>query len=115
MSPGVNGSSLTPRERAGKAAAFVLNVEARRLVRAQVARGWGRRARVAAARPGDGTFGPGRTAAAVGTLVEPAGRVREPDRADAARARNPGPRIRRKGLCGRAACGWAAASLTGPG
>jgi hypothetical protein len=39
MSPGVNGSSLTPREMAGKAAASVLNVEARRLVRAQVARG----------------------------------------------------------------------------
>ena len=33
MSPGVNGSSLMPREMAGKAAASALNVAARRLVR----------------------------------------------------------------------------------
>jgi hypothetical protein len=108
MSPGVNGSSLTPREMAGKAAASVLNVAARRLVRAQVARSWGPRFR------GDGTVGPGRTAAAVGTLVEPAGRARS----RTGRTR-PGHetrrRIRRKGLCGRAACGWTATPSTGPG
>jgi hypothetical protein len=51
MSPGVNGSSLMPREMAGKAAASALNVAARRLVKAQVARGCGLAARgVAAAR-----------------------------------------------------------------
>ena len=38
MSPGVNGSSLMPGEMAGKAAASALNVAARRLVKAQVAR-----------------------------------------------------------------------------
>ncbi len=39
MSPGVNGSSLTPGEMAGKAAASALNFAARRLVKVQVARG----------------------------------------------------------------------------
>ncbi len=39
MSPGVNGSSLVPREMVGKAAASALNVAARRLVKAQVAPG----------------------------------------------------------------------------
>jgi hypothetical protein len=35
MSPGVNGSSLMPKEMAGKAVAYALNVATRRLLKAQ--------------------------------------------------------------------------------
>ena len=62
MSPGVNGSSLMPREMAGKRPASALNVAARGLARHRSLRA-----------RGDGTFGSGRTAAAMGMLVEPAG------------------------------------------
>ena len=55
-----------PGEMAGQRAS-VLDVAARTLARAHVAESWGLRAR------GDGTPGPGRTAAAVGTPAEAAG------------------------------------------
>jgi hypothetical protein len=108
MSPGVNGSSLTPREMAGKAAASVLNVAARRLVKAQP--------------PGAGAQELAATGCSVlgGQLLR-WGRwwnLRDKPGSQAGRAR-PGHetrrRIGRKGLCGRAACGWTATSSTGPG
>jgi hypothetical protein len=62
MSPGVNAAGLMPREMVGKAAASALSVAPRGLARHRSLRACG-----------DGTFLPGRTGAAMGTLVEPAG------------------------------------------